>query len=381
MRLKQAFMIWILYGCSTTATKEQNDKLDISPISENKDLKPKVDTQSIIDWKEFFRPLPTEKERSILAKKLSVWPDTAKPGDLINKARMEVALSQYKNAETSLRQAVRLDSKSIEAKLDLVSVFLRLKDTPSAFEFLTMVRDQFALANEVKKSELIKYRYLLAQTYLSSQDHERAHRVLSDLIGYDKSFAPAYIALAESYMAQGKNETAEFVIGRGLDRIGDTAAFYALKGVLADRTGQLDEGLLAFDKALELTPNFVPALIGRAAINAQRLDYTAAEADLGHALSLKPDAIEALIAIGIIHRKKGNITAAKAALTRALDESPENLTARYNLAVLYADELSRPEEAVRLFNEVVQSAREDSELSQLSRSYIGELKGYESSYQ
>ncbi len=379
-RYSPIFFVIISTSC-TSSKKPAEDKLDVRIESAKMSPQLALSNQPVIDWRDFFKPLPTEKERSSLAQRLTVWPDTGKAEDLLKKARIEVALGQYKNAETTLRQAIRIDSKSIEAKLDLVSVFLRLKDTPSALEFLTSLRDHFAVADEVKRVDLVKYRYLLAMSYLSSQDSERAHRVLSDLIGYDKTFAPAYLALAQSYMALGKNDTAEFVVGRGLDRVGEIAPFYALKGLLAQRAGRADQALTAFDKALELTPQFVPALIGRAAVNAGNFDYTAAEADLSHALNLQPDSVEALVAIGIIHRKKGNITAAKAALSRALDTDPENVTARYNLAVLLADDLSRPDEALRLFREIVQSSRPGSDIAELSRSYIGDLKGYESSYQ
>ena len=50
--------------------------------------------------------------------------------------------------------------------------------------------------------------------YIERGDRAKGHKVLSDLISVEKSFIPAYVSLATSYIRGGKASVAEFVVRR-----------------------------------------------------------------------------------------------------------------------------------------------------------------------
>jgi Tfp pilus assembly protein PilF len=210
--------------------------------------------------------------------------------------------------------------------------------------------------------------------YVSRGDREKGHKVLSDLIGIDKSFAPAYAALGASYMAVGRDSVAEFVVRRGLDRVQDSASLLNLLGVIMQKRKLADEARILFDKALQVSPAYSPALVNRAVLSTESMEFSAAEEDLLQALKLDPQNVDALVALGVVQKRQGNYSGAKTSFSKAVDIGPDNPYARFNLGVLFADQLKRPNEAVRLFREVTQTSGASVEVKDLARSYINELQ-------
>lgn len=334
----------------------------------------KLPATAVIDWQAFFKPPPTKDERSILEARLGKWQDKEDPDALVVKGRLEVATGRYGNAETSFRKALRLKDDHPEAMLELAALFLRRRATNDSFDLLARIRERINAADDVGQTYIFRYRYTLAMAYIARDERDKGHKVLSDLLGVDKSFAPAYVALASSYLATGKDNIAEFVAKRGLDRTKDHAPLLNVLGVVAIRARQLETARQWLDRALEVTPAFVPALVNRAALSARNLEYAAAEQDLLAGLAVDPYHVDALVALGIVQKKQGNFSGAKAALSKAVDLAPDDPHARFNLAVLFADDLKKPNEAARLFTEVLQTPSSAAELKQMARSYLEGLK-------
>jgi Tfp pilus assembly protein PilF len=192
------------------------------------------------DWQSFFKGPPSAPERSQLEKKLETWKDDDKPDELLKKARAEVAIGRYGAAEASLRRAIRLSPDDLDANLELSLVYLRKRDIVRTFELLSQVKDLMASTETLKPEFVFRYRYALALSYIERGDREKGHKILSDLIGIDKGFAPAYASLASSYLEIGKDSVAEFVVRRGLDRVSDHAGLLNLMGVIMRRSKQFD---------------------------------------------------------------------------------------------------------------------------------------------
>ncbi len=368
-------------ACTTTPGSDEHD-LGPAMTDSKQDLDVpmgvtqggKVPADAVMNWQSFFKAPPSAKDRSLLELKLAAWTDTTNPKDLLAKARGELVLGKVGAAETSFRKLLRLDPSNLEAALELASLYLKKKDVVNAFEFLAQVKDGLATSDKASHSFLVKYRYTLALAYIARDDRDKGHKVLSDLIGVDKGFSPAYVALATSYLAIGKDSVAEFVVRRGLDRSKDDPRLLNLMGLVLQRKRLFDEARMWYDKAVKGDPGFVPALVNRATLAAQNFELPAAEADLMAALSRDPLHVDALIALGIVQKKQGNAQGAKASFTRAVDTDPDNPYARFNLAVLLADDLKKPDEALRLFHEVLQTNLPAGDLKDLARSYINDLK-------
>ena len=346
---------------------------DVVP-KKGEDATLKVPKAAVTNWQAFFRPPPTPAERNLLTQRLDKWSDVDNAKDLVAKGRDEVAVGRYVAAEADFRKALRLKPDDLGAALELAGLFLRKKAVGNAFEFLAQVKEGISTTDDVPQSLIFRYRYTLALGLIARGDLDKGHKVLSDLIGVDKSFAPAYASLATSYLAVGRDQVAEFVVRRGLDRIKDNAPLLNLMGVIAQKARQLDSARTWYDKALTASPSYAPALVNRAALNALNIEYSAAEEDLRQALKIDPQSVDALVSLGIVQRRQGNATGARSSFAKAVDIDPDNAYARFNLAVLLADELKKPGEALRLFHEVMQTTGAGSELHELAHNYINDLK-------
>ncbi len=374
-------------GCASTDDK--GDDLDV-PMEDKKAEEKPVTYQDIIsnkggastsvpksavtNWQAFFKAPPSQKEKNILEQKLDKWQDGETPAQLIEKGRAEIAVGRLGNAETSFRKALRLKGDDLDAQLELASLYLRKNDTANAFDLLEQTKEGIDTSDKVSQSFIFRYRYILALGYIARGDREKGHKVLSDLIGVERTFGPAYVSLASSYLSVGKESVAEFVIRRGLDRVKDSAALMNLMGVISQKAKQFEAARSWYDKALAASPNYAPALVNRATLSTLTLEYGAAEEDLLQALVVDARNVDALVALGIVQRRQGNFNGARSSFSKAVDVDPDNAYARFNLGVLLADDLKKPNEAVRLFHEVIQTTSQGSELRELARNYINDLK-------
>jgi tetratricopeptide (TPR) repeat protein len=390
--LMQITSIMVLgYGCKTAATASKAD-LDIATDnmmngskkaqsnSKESSLKSDIPVDAVIGWQKFFKTPPSVDDRKIIEQRLENPPAAASPEELIKRGRNELALGRFAKAEASFREAIRLDENSLECQLELAMLYLRRRDMTRAFEFLSQLREGIAAEENPDPSFIFRYRYTLAIGYISRGDREQGHHILSELIGLDKTFTPGYAALASSYIEMGKYSVADFIAKRGVDRGKDDPALYNILGVVAEHAGQFEGAEDWYNKAVAAVPTFAPALINRAGVHIKKFEFDAAEDDLIRALMYQPHNVDGLVSLSIVQRKAGKFGAARSALTKALDIDPENALARFNLAVLLADDLAKPNEAIRLLYEVIQTARDNEDLKSMARNFINNLKDNRASY-
>lgn len=387
MKLYAPLLLMVLAGAACTSTEEKPaDDLDVTQdeakpadpattaASGKLDPGAQVPASAVMNWQAFFKAPPSEGEKRVIEQRLGTWQDSASAAEHVAKGRAEMAVGRAVAAEVSFRKALRLDSHSLEASLELAALYLRKKDLPKTFEFLQQVKDGIGTSSNVAQAFIFRYRYTLALAYVARGDRDKGHKVLSDLIAVEKGFAPAYQALATSYLGLARDSVAEFVVRRGLDRAKDDAGLLNLMGVISQRRGETEAARGWFDKALAAAPTFAPARVNRAHIAIKSFEYGAAEEDLKQAMVHDPTNVDALVALGIAQRRQGNVSGAKAAFTKAVDIAPENPHARFNLAVLMADDLKKPHEALRLFQEVLQTSEPSADLKELARAYINDLR-------
>lgn len=369
-----------LLACTTTQKPVAPDNLDV-PLPSNTTTATSetsvVPIAAVVEWQRFFKPPPGPKERSLLEKKLATWRDAGDAASLVTRGRNELALGRNVNAEVSFREALRLDEKNLEALLELAQIALRRRDTGTAFELLAQLRDLFAVRDKIEAGLLLRYRYTLAVAHILRGERDRGHEILSEIISTEKAFAPAYNALASSYLAVGKVDLAEFIAKRGIDRTKEDPGLNNLLGALAERRGKEAEAEEWYNKALSLAPAFVPAIINRANLQLKHALYKDAEDDLHKALLYSPGDADAWVSLGLCRKHLKDFAGAQSSFMKAIDFDPDHAAARYNLAVLLAENLKEKADALRLFHEVLQTRDSNAPLKEQARLYIDELEGNE----
>lgn len=360
----------ILLSCANS--DEDDGELDM-PISKNQEAV-QIKVNPKISWKKFFSPPPNPVEFANLQKKLRQWPDDDSPSNLIKKARAQVMVGQMHAAEATYRQLLRADSQNIPGHIELAQLYLRTGELERCLSYLQRGKEIFDAQEAPQEDLVFQYRYTLALAYIKQGDEKKGHHILSELISINKTFTPAYAAMASSYLKRNKLDTAEFIAKRGLDRGHEDARLTNLLGVIAFKKNRLVEAKRWYDRALKSSPNFVPALINRASLSIMRSEYEAADMDLGRAIGLNPIHAEAHIIQGILHKRTGDYKQSELSFKKAIEIEPENGFARYNLGVLKAEFQGEYGEALRLFNEVLQVDHPEERLKDLARMSIESLQ-------
>jgi tetratricopeptide (TPR) repeat protein len=382
-------MVLLIFGLSACINLKSSDPQDLDVKNDqtlshgkiSKDpqgleetpSKPVLSPEAVTHWQAFFKTPPSQTQRKILDQKIALWRESKSTKELLQRARAELALGRIQAAESTFRQVLRQSSDNQDALLELANIYLHKKDMANTFDILSQIKDAMTSSEKVAPEFVLKYRYTLAQAYMARGDRTKGHSILSDLIGYDRSFTPAYISLATSYLDLGKDQVAEFVVRRGIDRVKDSPGLLNIMGLIAQRSGQNELARTWFDKALAASPTYAPALVNRAVVSSYFLEYGAAEEDLMTAIQSEPTNIDAYIVLAATQKKQGNLKGAKASLTKALDLDSMNPYARFNLGVLQADDLKNHSEALRLFNEVLETQMAPPALREITARYIRDL--------
>ena len=100
--------------------------------------------------------------------------------------------------------------------------------------------------------------------------------------------------------------------------------------------GEVNEAIVHYGKALEITPDYVDAHYNLALLLASRGQFDEAILHYGKALELKPDHAEAHNNLGSVLAARGRGDEAIAHYRRALEIQPDNAEANYNLGLALA---------------------------------------------
>jgi tetratricopeptide (TPR) repeat protein len=127
------------------------------------------------------------------------------------------------------------------------------------------------------------------------------------------------------------------------------------QGEEAFKDGRYTEALAEFEQALEgdlesHEPEYVHYMIGRSHDALDQFDE--AIAAYQRALEINPDYEEAWVGLGVVYRLSGDFEAAHAAYSEALAIDPDNANAHSSLGTLYLLE-DNPEESIKEFEEAI----------------------------
>ena len=151
---------------------------------------------------------------------------------------------------------------------------------------------------------------------------EDALAVVEAALAIDPKFSEARYSYAEYLFDLNKTReaTAELV---KLEKVyADSSKFHLLLGDLKTATDDGSAALQAYDRAIQLAPQFTEAYVNRGTHYFLIKQTDAAKADFEKALSLNPKQIEALNNLGLIEVERGNWNEALEFFEKALSIDP-----------------------------------------------------------
>jgi tetratricopeptide (TPR) repeat protein len=194
------------------------------------------------------------------------------------------------------------------------------KGEPENDAYMTKAIENYTKAAEQAQDPLIKRRSLeyLAAAYASDKlnDPGQAEPVIQKIIQLDPSEPNSYFALAKIYEDAGRYEEAEQTLVKARDAKPNDASVYNSLAQYYNRQGEFEKTMQAFDKAAELNPNDPQAfhLIGGYYQDKASKDFRLTPAQKKEfnergiaaedkALQINPNYVDALVYKGILLRQ------------------------------------------------------------------------------
>jgi Tfp pilus assembly protein PilF len=188
----------------------------------------------------------------------------------------------------------------------------------------------------------------------------------------DPSLPPTDVTLAKMYLAANNLAAARTAMEKSaMENPGDPEA-YLILAELARREGRTIEADALYDKGLELTETFtenarrkrnfeIGARTGRAIVAAQRKNWSAAEADLEALLKIDPENAVGHYQLGVAQFMQGKYREGFTQFQEAkrLDKN-KAIPNEYVAAALLYDQLDKPTEAQKGFEQAVKSGATDA---------------------
>jgi putative PEP-CTERM system TPR-repeat lipoprotein len=275
--------------------------------------------------------------------------------DYLARAQTAITNADYASASIELKNALRLQPDSSQARWLLGKTYLALNDMPSAGKELQRALELGGPVEDIKPA--------LAEALLAQGEYKQVQDISLD--GLSAANLSRLLAMqAQAALAQGDNWNAEELIDRALlatpesaqaflakaqlqamksDAEGASATLdklltldpsndqgWSLRGDLLSAKEDYKGALAAYSKAVELRDTNYPTLFKRALMNLQLAEYQAAQVDADALLSATKNSPQANYIQGLLHYQAERFSAAIASLTEA-----EPIYQQYPLALFF----------------------------------------------
>ena len=218
----------------------------------------------------------------------------------------------------------------------------------------------------------------LGSVFFQRGYYDQAEAFFQRALDDDPSNAEAVYGVGSVYLQQEKNaearETFERVVKMRSSYSETLPSAWNNLGLLATREGRTAEAVEHFQKALELSPDYLVALENLGNAYRQLKQWEEARKSLEHAVAVGPQDPEANYSLGMVFAQLNDTDRAYDYLQRALKLRPEYPEALNNLGILYL-RTQRRDEAVASFKECIRVAPSfDQSYLNLARVYAIEGK-------
>ncbi len=177
-----------------------------------------------------------------------------------------------------------------------------------------------------------------------------------------------------AYMDLGNLTLARFIFQKALQSVpnaDDNAYIHCNLGWVAYLDGDVYLATQELQRAVELDPELVPALVYLSRIYMDDKNFADTISLLETAASLTPDNADVQITLGVAYRGVGRLDEAEKAYRKALALDPGNPAPHFNLGVLLGDYRKDYDAAIAEFTTYVSAGGEKAELAQ---EYISEVE-------
>ncbi len=197
-----------------------------------------------------------------------------------------------------------------------------------------VLKDVERVANQARDD--LALQIALAEGQLLTGQHPAAQRTATAVLKKAETSVAAMKILARTYLALGKDATAESIIDRVLELDKDAEALVLLSGILMNR-GKLLEARGRLEQAIAAQPGNLEALNNLGVVYNRVRNHEAAMDVLGRAVAAAPAFAYAHLNLGSAQRGAGRFDDAEASWKKALALDPRLWDAWYNLGILYLE--------------------------------------------
>ncbi len=296
-------------------------------------------------------------------------------------SRLALHVDQIDQALEHLERAVNADPAHVASRLQAGQIYYEQGHLNDAAEHLREIND--ALANQASDTESGEALHLMGMVYQARQESEEAIDMFTRALSTDSSRTDSLRALAQEYERAEMYEEAlnffttdgdlsredpDVMLGivrshmgleqwstsirqleEGEEQFPEDARFPYNLGVLNEERGHFREAREAYERALEIDPEILPARTSLAQLS-WRIDNDVTEGERHIAAIVdRPEQIDAAIAADVAeyYRMSGRASLARNWNEEALRIDPNFWEARLALARLFLDD-GQPTEALEL---------------------------------
>jgi len=213
--------------------------------------------------------------------------DSTKAQTFLGEALME--LGSHADAINAYEEALRLDEKNMRARWGLAEA-LRMTGKKKRAHELTNWFFKYYEENDVADAEALMYVALAAK----DDDPKEAFRLLGNAIKKDPSNEEIYVARGFLAIERYSFSSARRIFGQLLAKNKHHPLAHVGMSHVLLASGKNDDAQKELDKALEVNPNLIPALIQSATLNLIDENYHGTPEAIAKAAQVNPTSLEAL---------------------------------------------------------------------------------------
>ncbi|HUA67817.1 MAG TPA: tetratricopeptide repeat protein [Candidatus Saccharimonadales bacterium] len=287
---------------------------------------------------------------------------------LLLQGRLELLLGNTAEATTDLERMAAAFSQAPSVRYQLAQAYLAGRQTDKAVDSLNQ-----ALTLNPNYADAI---LLLAEIQIRSGNTAPAIVSLTHLIQQQPQIVQARLLLAEAYRAQGALDGA-IQIYQGLEQAyPQSAQIPVLLGAAFLQQNQNAAARAEFEKALQLAPDYLPALEQLVNLDLVDKQYAVALQQVQQRVEKNPKTAALQILLGKILAAQGDTNQAEAVLSKAISLQPDDQAAYLLRAQLY-DATGQSQKAVADLQTALAKEPKDVAALMLMGGILNSEKDYE----
>ena len=283
-------------------------------------------------------------------------------------------------AEKELRAAAKLAPDAADVVVALAEVQRRRGESRDAADTLGDFVESHPNAVEAKS--------LYVSALRGSGQIDKAMTQAHELLVKKPGDASALAELALCHLAKGEKDTAQLLAKQALDSNPKSAVAERATGLIQLANGDDALAFQSFLKATQEDPTDTTARLNMGAVLLRAGAYPKAEEQFRAILQVDPENADANVGLAAALRGESTMTnangqpppdgaakqgQAEKILTGVLTRDAHNTSALFNLGVLYADFLKKPEDARKLFKRYLSDAPKDDPARADADKYLSAL--------